>query len=149
MPLTSRVPAYQTEETMNKVIFLIGVMSIVVACQQQEKLSFDSVESGRKQANENSEYNAKSYRTAHPEYVGFAISTASDSTQSATCGQGDGWATLSLTNLDKKLKVPLKCSTVSEQLGCMTDEEFKSKSYANQDGRCNMDIPFPLPKIQK
>lgn len=123
--------------------------SLALTACNQEKLSFDSVESGRKQANENSLYNANAYRAAHKEYAGWSISSASDSTQSATCGQGDGWATLSLTTNNAQEKVALKCSTVSEALGCMTDSEFKTKTYASQDGRCDDNIPFPLPKIQK
>ena len=133
---------------MKNTLFVLVVATLMTACGQ-DKLSFDSVESSRKQANENSEYNAKTYRTTHPEFAGFTISMAGDSTQSATCGQGDGWASINLVNLDQQEKVPLKCSTVSEQLGCMTDDDFKSKAYASQDGRCNADIPFPLPKIQK
>jgi hypothetical protein len=133
---------------MKKILFALALIIALTACDQN-KLSFESIESSRKQANENSEYNAKTYRTAHPEYAGYTISMAGDSTQSATCGQGDGWASISLVNLDQQAKVSLKCSTASEQLGCMLDADFKAKTYANQDGRCNTDLPYPLPKIQK
>jgi len=46
--------------------------------------------------------------------------------------------------------IKLKCSTVSAGLGCMTEDDFKKRAnYANQEGRCNADIPFPLPKLAK
>lgn len=129
---------------MKKIIFL--VVLLLTACESQ-KLSFDSVESGRKQANENSQYVANQYRASHPDLAAYSISMRGDSTQSADCGQGDGWASIDLVNKSSVIK--LKCSTVSESIGCRTDEDFKSSPYASQDGRCNTEIPFPLPKIQK
>jgi FtsZ-binding cell division protein ZapB len=132
----------------NITIIALLVLS-VAACKEENKLSFDTVESARVQANENSEFNAKQFRQEHPEYSGFSISMRGDSTQSPKCGQGDGWASIDLVNIEKNVKQPLKCSTVSAATGCMTDADFKQRSYAAQDGQCNADIPFPLPKIQK
>lgn len=129
-------------------ICLLVLPLLILGCSS-ESLSFETVESGRVQANENSEFNAKAYRQAHPEYAGYSISMRGDSTQSAKCGQGDGWASIDLVSVEKGLKVPLKCSTVSSATGCMTDGDFKSRSYASQDGQCDPSIPFPLPKIQK
>jgi len=131
-------------------ITLLAMAILLVACKEQpQPLSFDSVESARVQANENAEFNAKSFRQSHPEYSGFSIAMRGDSTQSAKCGQGDGWASIDLVNIDKGIKVPLKCSTVSAATGCMVDADFKQRAYASQDGQCNNEIPFPLPKIQK
>jgi len=132
--------------TANVFVMLL-VIALVTGCK--DELSFDSVESGRIQANENSEYNAKAFRQTHVEYAGFSISMRGDSTQSTKCGQGDGWATIDLVKVDEGKKVTLKCSTVSAATGCMTDEDFKARSYASQDGQCDTSIPFPLPKIQK
>lgn len=135
---------------MKKLLFILMAM-FLTACNNVEELSFDTVESARHQANENSESNAKAFRATHPEYSAWNIETAADSTQSAKCGQGDGWATLHLVKVENtnKYVVPLKCSTVSSALGCMLDSEFKSKSYASQDGKCDLSLPFPLPKIDK
>lgn len=130
-------------------VFTMLIMSMVTGCNSQEKLSFESVESGRVQANENSEFNAKSFRQSHPEYSSYSISMRGDSTQSSKCGQGDGWASIDLVKVDDGKKIPLKCSTVSSATGCLTDVDFKARPYANQDGVCNEEIPFPLPKIQK
>jgi hypothetical protein len=128
---------------------LVGLLAVGLVACSADNLSFDSVESARMQANENSEFNAKAFRQAHPEYAGYSIAMRGDSTQSAKCGQGDGWASIDLVKIDSALHVPLKCSTVSAATGCMTDADFKQRSYASQDGQCDRSIPFPLPKIQK
>ena len=130
------------------VLPILAVIALsLTACK--DELSFDSVESGRVQANENSEFNAKEFRQTHPEYAGYSISMRGDSTQSSKCGQGDGWASIDLVKIEDGKKVPLKCSTVSAATGCITDVDFKNRSYASQDGQCDLSIPFPLPKIQK
>jgi len=126
------------------------VLSVLTLTACTDNASFDTVESSRKQANENSIYNANMYRATRSDWEGWSISTASDSTQSAKCPQGDGWATLALSNPKTGGKVPLKCSTVSEGLGCLLDSEFKQKpALAAQDSNCDDSIPMPLPKIQK
>jgi len=135
---------------LNVSILTILAMTVnLTACKEEQKLSFDSVESGRIQANENSEFNAKSFRQTHSEYAGYSISMRGDSTQSNKCGQGDGWASIDLVKVESGLKQALKCSTVSAATGCMTDADFKARAYASQDGQCDDSIPFPLPKIQK
>jgi hypothetical protein len=134
---------------MKRTLLILAISIIAAACGDSNKLSFDSVESGRKQANENSLYTATQFRQNNPQYAGFSLSMRGDSAQSAECGQGDGWASIDLVKPDTKQTVKLKCSTVSESIGCRTDEDFKSSPYASQDGRCNTEIPFPLPKIQK
>ena len=130
------------------VMLLMAAMALMSGCSS-DKLSFESVESARIQANENSEFNAKSFRQSHSEYAGYSISMRGDSTQSVKCGQGDGWASIDLVNIEKGSKVPLKCSTVSAATGCITDFDFKARSYAAQDGQCDKSLPFPVPKIQK
>ena len=133
---------------MKYIAILVVVM--LVGCDGKEKLSFDSVESGRKQANDNSMFNAQAYRSNHPEYSAYSLDMRGDSTQSAECGQGDGWASIGLYKIqdDQKIVVPLKCSTISASIGCRTDADFKSSPYASQDGKCNADLPFPVPKIK-
>lgn len=131
-----------------KLFIVVMMMAFMWGCSS-ESLSFESVESARVQANENSEFNAKSFRQSHPEYAGYSIAMRGDSTQSAKCGQGDGWASIDLVKVDEGQKEQLKCSTVSAATGCMTDADFKSRSYAAQDGQCDTSLPFPIPKIQK
>jgi hypothetical protein len=132
-----------------KILGALSVMLVLSACDAPEKLSFDSVESARKQANENSEVNARTYRSNNPQFAGFNISMRGDSTQSEVCGQGDGWASIDLVDIDTKQKVPLKCSTVSAAIGCLTTSDFEHKVYSSTEGKCDRSIPFPLPKILK
>jgi hypothetical protein len=119
-----------------------------IACTRKE-VGFDTLEQARLQARENAEYNAQEFRAKNPEYAGFAIASASDSTQTKTCPTGDAWATLSLKNVSTSTFVKLKCSTVSNAVGCILESEFKTKAYANEDGHCNIKLPFPLPKLAK
>lgn len=132
---------------MKKLLIVATAIAMLLGCK--DELSFDSVESARIQANENAEFNAKAFRQTHTEYAGYSISMRGDSTQSSKCGQGDGWSSIDLVNSEKMTRVALKCSTVSAATGCMTDTDFKSRSYASQEGQCDQSIPFPLPKIQK
>ena len=80
--------------------------------------------------------------------------THGDSTQSADCPQGDGWASVSF--LGKKQegtseveKYSVVCSTVSQSIGCFLKQDFQAKPYAAKEGKCDKSIPFPLPKFDK
>jgi len=48
---------------------------------------------------------------------------------------------------DKNRTIKIKCSTYSIGIGCMTADTFSKKKYAQQDGSCNGDLEYPLPKI--
>lgn len=44
----------------------------------------------------------------------------------------------------------LKCSTVSGNLGCYKDEDFKARAVlASQENACNKDIPKTLKKLEQ
>ena len=133
------------------VIIILSSIGILVTCQQKEepKLSFETIESARAQVNDNVEINARAFRQQHAEFADRGIYTRGDSTQSADCPQGDGWATIDFKSKDLSNKIEVKCSTVSAAIGCMTTEDFKTRPFAKQDGSCNADIPFPIPKIEK
>ena len=109
--------------------------------------SFDTLEQARAIAKGNGEFNAQEFQAANREYASFSIIAAVDSTQTNTCLSGDGWASLELRGPAGET-VLLKCSTVSNAVGCMLDSEFKTKSFSNQDGRCDPSIPA-LAKIAK
>jgi hypothetical protein len=116
------------------------------ACTKQ-KVSFDTAEEARKIARENSGILARQYR-AEAKLEDFDLMLRGDSTITNECPQGDGWASIDLVNRKTDEKIKLKCSTVSAGMGCLRDEDFKQRAeYANQEGRCNSEIPFPLPKI--
>jgi hypothetical protein len=127
-------------------------------CGKEESVSFNTLESARAQGLENAVTNAKAYVRENPRMAGMDVVGHVDSTQTATCPQGDGWASLSVMKEDKTRievnsgktvmeKYKIKCSTVSANLGCYLEEDFKSKSFAAQEGKCDATLPFPLPKV--
>ena len=132
---------------MNKFIaaavVLISMFSLS-ACKEKV-VSFDTLEAARSTANDNSKFNAVKYKTENqPDSI---VKMRGDSSQKNNCPQGDGWATIDLLNSTGQKIVTLKCSTYSFNLGCYTKKDFDSRSYAQEDGKCNEAVPFPLPKI--
>lgn len=136
-----------------KYLTLIIAATIGLAACGPKDVSFDTLETARKQAKDNAEYNARKWRadTKVQRLVESNIISRGDSTQSPTCPQGDGWASMDLVNGDGQKIVGLKCSTVSDSVGCLENNDFKTKSYANEDGQCQATtkVPHPLPKIAK
>lgn len=132
---------------MNRITSITTVLSIaavvaLAACGKNE-VSFDTLETARATAKENAEFNARTWRQQAPAYAELGLISRGDSTQSATCPQGDGWASLDLVKKDDgTLIVRLKCSTVSGAIGCRSDTP-------PDEGRCNSTLPHPLPKIAK
>ncbi len=133
-----------------KLMAILAVLCAVflAACGQQE-VSFDTLETQRSVANENSRYNAQKWRAENGQEA-LGILTRGDSTQQANCPQGDGWASVDLTHPQTKQPVlKLKCSTVSGNIGCIKDEDFKARAVlAKQENSCNAEIPKTLKKIE-
>ena len=130
---------------MKTLISAVVLALALVGCSG-DKVSFQTQEDARTQARSNAEYNAKSWRNKNQ--PNGKILMRGDSTIGPNCAQGDGWATVDIE--EGNTFTELKCSTVSGTIGCMTTMDFKQRdSYADQDGSCNNDIPFPLPKIAK
>lgn len=121
------------------------LLLLALAGCKGEKVSFNTAEESRVQARENSKELAQVFR-AENGYADWTLTLRGDSTITQECPQGDGWASIDLRKGPETIK--LKCSTVSAGIGCMTAKDFKSKSYAREDGSCNKDVPFPLPKIK-
>lgn len=123
---------------------------MVLGCTS-EKVSWDTQEDSRRQAKENSEFNARKFRQLNTKYSQYRLVLRGDSTIGKNCAQGDGWASVDLEdgNGTGTGKVELKCSTVSDTIGCMTKADFMKKAHANEEGTCNENIPVPLPKIKK
>lgn len=130
-------------------LLLAFSLAFLAGCQD-EKVSFDTLETQRSVANDNSRYNAQKWR-AENGFEKFGILTRGDSTQQASCPQGDGWASVDLTDPQSKQVVQkLKCSTVSGNIGCIKDEDFKARAVlAKQENSCNLDIPKTLKKIEQ
>lgn len=132
-------------------LFVIASLAALAACGQQD-VSFDTLETARKQAKENAEFNARAWRSQTPAMAELSLISRGDSTQAPNCPQGDGWASIDVVDPKTALvRAKLKCSTVSDSVGCRTDPDFKASPYANEDGRCQSTskVPHPLPKIQK
>lgn len=126
---------------------LIIASILLTACANE--VGFDTLETARTQARENAKWNAQTFRMSDPRFGGLDIVTRGDSTQQPDCPQGDGWASVDFLSKDKATTIKVKCSTVSAAVGCMTDEDFKSKIYAQDDGHCQSTnkVPFPVRKI--
>ena len=135
-----------------KLFAAIAIAVTMTACGQQV-VSDNSLEEARMTAKANAEFNAQVYRASNPRFTSdFNIVGRSDTTQKAECPQGDGWAQLSIMKVDGKVvdKTVLMCSTYSPSVGCFRQEDFaKDPQLANEDGRCNSKVPFPLPVLKK
>jgi hypothetical protein len=135
---------------MKKVTATIVLALALTACGK-ETASFDSLELARSTAKSNAEYNLQKFRGSYKQYAGYALETSGDSTQTAECPQGDGWASQKMVDLEAGKSVKVKCSTVSASVGCMTQTDFDTKPYAADDGQCQdvSKVPYPIPKIAK
>lgn len=133
-------------------VLAVCVLLSAAGCAKRE-VAFDTLETARKQSKENAEFNARKWRADTKIYSGdnFNLISRGDSTQSPDCPQGDGWASIDVVNQNGQPVVKLKCSTVSDSVGCLESSDFKTKSYANEDGTCQptTKVPHPIPKIAK
>lgn len=99
-------------------------------------------------ANDNARFNATAFRASNG-FTEYGLLVRGDSTQSPTCPQGDGWSSVDLLDKSKQVVHKLKCSTVSPNIGCMFEEDFKAhQQYVFTEGKCNMEIPETLKKIE-
>jgi hypothetical protein len=132
-----------------------GLLFTLSGCgkkNEQEPVSFATLEDARTQARANAEFNAQQYRVENPRFTTHKLVSHGDSTQTNACPQGDGWATLNLINTANGVvtdKITVKCSTVSAALGCYKDDDFVKKPFASDEGHCQATnkVPFPLPKV--
>ena len=131
---------------MRNVMMILVLMTSACA---GKVYSFDTVEDARRQAKDNATQNAQIYRSDN-KMPDCDIYARGDSTISNECPNGDGWASIDL-RCPGKGQMKIKCSTVSVALGCMTDDDFKSKVYAQEEGKCQPleKVPHPLPKLSK
>lgn len=132
-----------------KMMLTVIMLLAVCACTETKKASFETVEDARRQARENATTIAIDWRRQIPSMADLEIYARGDSTISPECPQGDGWASIDLKSKDGQKLVKLKCSTVSLSISCLEEGDFKTKSYAQEDGKCNPDIPHPIPKLAK
>lgn len=135
----------------NGIIIFASMVFMLGACGEKQGVPFDTLETARKQAKENAEFNARKWRADSNMYAEANMLSRGDSTQEPSCPQGDGWATIDLADANGQTILKIKCSTVSDSVGCREEKDFKSSPYANEDGSCQevSKVPHPLPKIAK
>lgn len=133
----------------SSLLLALASTAALVACGDKPA-SFDTLETERGTARKNALFNAQVWRGQSPIYKDWDIVGRGDSSQTADCSVGDGWATMSFFSPDKAKTVDVKCSTVSGNVGCLTAIDFKSKPYASEDGQCQKGkLPTTLPNISK
>lgn len=128
----------------------LAPLILLAACGcARKEVGFDTLETARTQAKENAVWNAQRFRMTDPRFENLDIIARGDSSQQPDCPQGDGWASIDFYNKTSGQTIGAKCSTVSAAVGCMTNEDFKKKVYAEEDGHCQNTnkVPFPFRKI--
>jgi hypothetical protein len=134
---------------MLKIIASLLAASLMFAACSSD-VSSNDLEEAKGTARSNAAFNAKMYRKENAPIVGDVdIVNNGDSSQTSKCPMGDGWATLKLVN-PKGVITEIKCSTFSANTMCLTNQEFKTKPFAGEDGQCGKDrVPYPIPKLKE
>lgn len=130
------------------------------AVAKAKAFGFQTVEEQRAQGRSNAGAAAADYQRQNPRINGWESVVKADTTHSATCPQGDGWAEVVFMRTEREEgktknlqveKATVMCSTVSTTQGCVmvapVDNWSKHPGKA-QDGTCasTLEVPFPLPK---
>ena len=137
-----------------KIVLISALIASAALCAcGNDTVSADRLEEARQTAKANAEFNASMYKASNPRFTAdFSIVGRSDTTQTAGCPQGDGWASMSIMKVEGKQvdKTALRCSTYSSSVGCYREEDFvKDKQLVSEDGVCRKEVPYPLPILKK
>jgi hypothetical protein len=134
---------------MRLAFFSLVALLTAFACSSGPTAAPAELDMALKTARDNALYNAKLWRSASPVYANYDIMARGDSSQTSTCPQGDGWATIELVSLSGGSKMTLKCSTWSAGKGCIDEAHFKASPDAMTDKMCQSTnvVPYPLPTI--
>ncbi len=132
---------------MKKLLIVSLGVAMLTACGGNKEVSWDTQETQRKIAIENSKFNARKFKTDNTQYSALNIMGRGDSTIGKNCANGDGWASVDLVDENGQVSVKLKCSTASATIGCMTKADFETRPYATEEKQCNPDLPVPMPAI--
>lgn len=126
---------------MFKTLLITAASVLALAACGPETVPQDIVDTNMTTSRLNSQKNADSYRlTQFPDSSRGLMQ--SDSTISKTCRYGDGWASGIIEFNDgpkQGQRVKIKCQTNGTGKGingCMTDQEFQTKNYKDEDGKC-------------
>lgn len=144
---------------MKKSLLLIALIAAALAgCgHSQEPVTQATLEDARSQSQQNAVTVAKAYVRENPRMTGMDIVGHSDELQTDECPQGSGWAHISAMRVDPEIldkhgkptlvKEKLICSTVSANLSCYREEDFKGTKYYDNSGQCDRKLKFPLPHV--
>ena len=125
-----------------------------------QEVPFQTVEEQRAQGRANAQAAAAEYQRQNPRVLGWEAITKADTTHSAKCPQGDGWAEVVFMRTEREQgntknlqveKATVMCSTVSTTQGCVMSapvDNWSKHPAKGQDGYCasTNEVPFPLPK---
>jgi hypothetical protein len=131
--------------------FIVIVLVFSVSACSSKLASQDIVDTNMTISRLNAQKNANSYLpqawpegSVHPQWNSkpTRILMQSDSSITAECRYGDGWASGDL-QFENGRSIKIKCQTngVGKGInGCMQDAEFQTKAYKAEDGKCaNLD----------
>lgn len=149
---------------MLKTILVSAALIVLAACSPPpapEPASFATVEEQRAQGRANATMVAAEYQRQNPRIQGWESIVKADSSHTAKCPQGDGWAEVvfmrteraegSTKNLQIE-KATVMCSTVSFNEGCVMVapvNNWDKHPKKGMDGSCapTTEVPMPLPKV--
>jgi len=147
---------------MNKTIIALSFVAVLAACAKTvEDASFATVEEQRAQGRANATMVASDYQRQNPRIQGWDAIPKADTSHTAKCPQGDGWAEVvfmrteradgSTKNLQIE-KATVMCSTVSFNEGCVMvspTNNWDKHPKKSMDGHCAAlsEVPMPLPKV--
>jgi hypothetical protein len=147
--LTTDKPKMQNTFIFSRAAVTLALIASLMACGGSQ-VPQDVVDTNMTTARLNAQKNANSYFSiAYPEGTTDArlgepmrALVQSDSTISQSCRFGDGWTSGEIQFKNGK-SLPIKCQTNGTGKGingCMTKAEFETKTYKDEDGRCNSNI---------
>lgn len=140
---------------MKKTLIFAALAALALSACSKKEVSNDTLEDARSQSLQNGVLVAKAYIRENPRLMGYNVVGHSDEHQTADCPQGSGWVHNSAIkntldeagNITKTEKVKLVCSSVSANVGCYREEDFKQTAFSEREAKCDEKLPFPLPKV--
>lgn len=142
------------------ILVALAAAALMSACSKDES-SFQTVEEQRAQGRSNASLVASDYQRQNPRIQGWEPIVKADTSHTAKCPQGDGWAEVVFMNVTKGgdaktnlqiEKATVMCSTVSFNEGCVMvapTNNWDKHPKKSMDGSCapTSEVPMPLPKV--
>lgn len=146
---------------MKKTLFSLAIIALLSACGKPEVASFNTVEEQRAQGRANAGMVASEYQRQNPRIQGWETIVKADTSHTADCPQGDGWAEVVFMRANREEgktknleieKATVMCSTVSFNEGCVMvapSNNWDKHPKKKMDGACapTTEVPMPLPKV--